>query len=274
MSLLESHTKFSIKNPRGTRIFEEREFFNWTNNNFYRTSYNDMGHIEAKKPAQRKSHSIPGYAGYRPNIKAQGHIGKTITEQSRDVFHDELDRPINDFSTTGFNNTLIPKKDNTREARSRRYGTETWHFPHPVHHHDDYRKTTTRLNYINPSGKSKPNFVSRDSAAMFENSPNLKFKAVMGQSGFGADTHFKKEALNNLSSGYTENRQHWDGSGWGTEANQHTDQIRTTYRNGFNQPKPFHKTELRNNHGRFNAKQAVFDIQDKYTNKAAKLPFH
>ena len=129
-----------------------------------------------------------------------------------------------------------------------------------MHHHDDYRKTTTRLGYVAPGQKAKPNFSSRDSAALFENSPNLKFRAQMGQSGFGQDTHFKKEALNQLASGYGENRQHWDGSGWGTEANQHTDQIRTTYRNGLNQPKPFHKTALKNNHGRFNAKQAVFDI--------------
>jgi len=206
MSLLESTTKFSIKNPRGTRIFEEKEFFNWSNNNFYRTSYNDMGHIQTKKPAQRKSHSIPGYAGYRPQIRAQGHIGKTITEQSRDVFQDALDQPLNDLATTGFNNTLIPKMDDTREARCRRYGTETWHFPHPVHHHDDYRKTTTRLGYVAPTFKPKPNFTSRDSAALFENSPNLKFRAQMGQSGFGQDTHFKKEALNQLASGYGENR--------------------------------------------------------------------
>lgn len=96
----------------------------------------------------------------------------------------------------------------------------------------------------------------------------------MGQSGFGQDTHFKKQALNQLASGYGENRQHWDGSGWGTEANQHTDQIRTTYRNGFNQPKPFHKTELKNNDGRFKRKEATFDVIDKYTAKATKLPFH
>lgn len=65
------------------------------------------------------------------------------------------------------------------------------------------------------------------------------------------------------------NRQHWDGSGWGTEKNQHTDQMRSTYRNGFNKPKPFHKTALLNNNGRFNHKQKVFDCEDKYTAKAA-----
>jgi hypothetical protein len=48
MSLLESTTKFAIKNPRSTRIFEEKEFFNWSNNNFYRTSYNDMGDVKTK----------------------------------------------------------------------------------------------------------------------------------------------------------------------------------------------------------------------------------
>jgi hypothetical protein len=46
------------------------------------------------------------------------------------------------------------------------------------------------------------------------------------------------------------NRQHWDGSGWDTEKNTHTDMMRTSYRNGFNTPKPFHKMELRNTTGR------------------------
>ena len=48
MSFLESKTKFSFKNPRKTRMINEEEFFNWTKNHFYRTSYNDMGHLESK----------------------------------------------------------------------------------------------------------------------------------------------------------------------------------------------------------------------------------
>lgn len=139
-----------------------------------------MGHVEKKKPNERKSHSIPGYAGYRPQVKVQQHIGKTITEQSRDVFNDMLDTPINDLATTGFNKTLIPQSDDTREARSRRYGTETWHFPHPAHVPNKYSQTTTRLDYVAPAFKPLPTFRDRDNTVMFENSPNLKFKAIMG----------------------------------------------------------------------------------------------
>lgn len=39
---LESKTKFSFANHRATQKFEEDVFAKWSNNNFYRTSYNDM----------------------------------------------------------------------------------------------------------------------------------------------------------------------------------------------------------------------------------------
>ena len=40
---LESNTKFSFKNHRATEQFGEQTFQKWSNQNFYRTSYNDMG---------------------------------------------------------------------------------------------------------------------------------------------------------------------------------------------------------------------------------------
>ena len=40
--MIEQNTKFSFANPRQTKQFKEQEFFAWTSNNFYRTSYNDM----------------------------------------------------------------------------------------------------------------------------------------------------------------------------------------------------------------------------------------
>jgi hypothetical protein len=148
------------------------------------------------------------------------------------------------------------------------------YIPHPNHHPADYFTTTTRASFPDPKVQAKPNFRTRNQGdCTFDNSQNLKFRSVKGESGFPCDTHFTKEALNTLTSGYTMNRQHWDGSGWGTEANQHTDQMRTTYRLGFNQPKPFHKMELRNNDGRIKQSQIVFDLKDKYSSKATKLPF-
>jgi len=89
-----------------------------------------MGNNLQQSP--RKSNSIPGYGGYRPNIKANVHIGKTVTEQSREVFKPSvLDAQANNFATTGFNASLIPKEDETREATSRRYGTKTNFLNHP-----------------------------------------------------------------------------------------------------------------------------------------------
>lgn len=42
MSLLEFKNKFSIENPKKAANIPESGFFKWTNQNFYRTSYNDM----------------------------------------------------------------------------------------------------------------------------------------------------------------------------------------------------------------------------------------
>jgi hypothetical protein len=39
--------------------------------------------------------------------------------------------------------------------------------------------------------------------------------------------------------------------------------VRTLYRQGFNQPKPFHKPDLRNNTGRLKLRQKVYDVSDK-----------
>ena len=44
----------------------------------------------------------------------------------------------------------------------------------------------------------------------------------------------KELASDKLASGYSSNRQHWDGTFWRTESNTHTDMVRTLYRQGFN----------------------------------------
>ena len=41
-AFLESVTKFKITNPKAKNIFDEKEFFQWSDKNFYRTSSNDM----------------------------------------------------------------------------------------------------------------------------------------------------------------------------------------------------------------------------------------
>lgn len=66
----------------------------------------------------------------------------------------------------------------------------------------------------------------------------------------------------NLMTGYESNRQLWDGTGWRTEKNQHTDIIRTTYRNEFNKPKPFHLNKLKDTTGRLKKTYKIYDTKD------------
>lgn len=75
----------------------------------------------------KQSHAIPGYAGYRPRIAADNdHIGKTFTEQSREVFREEkIDTHQNMLASTGFNHALINKKDDTLHATTSRHGCST-----------------------------------------------------------------------------------------------------------------------------------------------------
>ena len=177
------------------------------------------------------------------------HVGKTIAEQSREVLDEKIiDTPINNFSSTGFNHALIPKKDESLHATSRRYGTSTNYRTAANFHPLDYTTTTTRASFHSPASIPRANWRSRDTEVRFDNSKVLKIKEL---------------ASDKLASGYASNRQHWDGTFWRTESNQHTDMVRTFYRQGFNTPKPFHKAELRNTTGRLRLRQKVYDVADK-----------
>ena len=74
-----------------------------------------------------------------------------------------------------------------------------------------------------------------------------------------------KEKSDNLMTGYESNRQLWDGTTWRTESNMHTDQVRSSYRNEFNKPKPFHLNKLKDTTGRLKKRLAVYDAQDNPT---------
>lgn len=146
-----------------------------------------------------------------------------------------------------FNAKLIPKEDMSMEVRSRRYGTRTMFDTAKNHQPENYWMTTTRASFYNPKVHDKPNYRSRDNTAVFCTTAKLK-------------VHRRSDTMH---SGYESNRQLWDGTTWRTEKNQHTDQIRTSYRNNFNQPKPFHKPELKMTDGRLKRKEQVFDTKDK-----------
>jgi hypothetical protein len=197
----------------------------------------------------KKSTVIPGYAGYKPRIAVNNHhLGKTIAEQTREVFNETLDTPINNFSTTGFNSGIIPKTDEQLHATSRRFGTETLVRTAANHHPINYSTTTFRASYFPPSTLPKSVWRDRNTSVQFDNSKTLRIAPLQSDK---------------LASGYSANRQHWDGTFWRTEKNTHTDQVRTLYREKFDQPKPFHKSTLRNNDGRLKLLQQVYDVADK-----------
>ena len=133
------------------------------------------------------------------------------------------------------------------EVRSRRYGTRTMFDTAKNCRPQSYNSTTTRESFVNPKRHDRPNWRSRDPTTTFEACDKLKVA--------------KRSDTN--ASGYESNRQLFDGTTWRTEKNLHTDQLRTSYRNVFNQPKPFHKTQLVVTDGRLLKKEQVFDVADK-----------
>ena len=54
----------------------------------------------------------------------------------------------------------------------------------------------------------------------------------------------------------------WDNTSWATEKNFHTDQNRTQYRKQFNQPKPFHKRDVKPSPGKVPKKAITYEPAD------------
>ena len=129
------------------------------------------------KSVERKNHVLPGYAGYRPKIYADQCLEKRFTEQSRDVFQKErIDDPAQTMSATGFNKTHIPATDETLNATSRRYGTETFPFSHP-NNHSKYppHETTFRKSYVAPKKKPSSVYRTRDPSREFSEENTRSF---------------------------------------------------------------------------------------------------
>lgn len=76
--------------------------------------------------------------------------------------------------------------------------------------------TNNRQSYESPKALPKANFRARDSSIDFDD---------------GLKTHDAKRATKYNGSGFSVNRTLFDGSGWTTEKNLHSDMIRTSYRN-------------------------------------------
>jgi len=87
-----------------------------------------------------------------------------------------IDTPVNNFSSTGFNSALIPKKDESLHATSRRYGKSTNYRTAVNFHPLDYSTTTTRASFNSPAALPRANWRSRDIDVRFDNSHVLKIK--------------------------------------------------------------------------------------------------
>ena len=133
-------------------------------------------------------------------------------------------------------------------------------FTHP-NNHTPYvpSESTFRASYINP--KRHPSSVFRNRL------PGLEFA---GEKTINIHEHVQdktningpRQALKNNCSGYVMNSTLWDSTSWATEGNVHTDQQRTQYRKQFNQPKPFHKREVRETSGRLGKKLLTYEPRD------------
>ena len=134
------------------------------------------------------------------------------------------------------------------EVRSRRYGGRTMFDTAANQRPDNYNTTTSRASFLKPAAQDKPVWRGRSTSCVFDNS-SAKLKVA--------------KTSTRCASGYQSNRQEWDGTTWKTERNLHTDMFRTSYRNGFNTTKPFHKAELKVTTGRMKKREQVFDVSDK-----------
>ena len=107
--------------------------------------------------------------------------------------------------------------------------------------------STSRKTYKDPRELARPTWRARHASCDFD-PDNSKQPA----------SHKAK------ASGYIGNTTLFDGTGWTTEKNLHTDMMRTEYRMRMNQDKPFHKNSIRVNAGRLPRKPIVYDKEDEY----------
>ena len=106
--------------------------------------------------------------------------------------------------------------------------------------------TTFRKTYLKPNERTKPNGHTKFPVGTMEHDNALS----------------ESYRRSTIASGFENNAQLFDETSWATEKNTHTDIVRSEYRNRYNQPKPFHKPNLNDSHGRFNRKEFVYDRHD------------
>lgn len=150
------------------------------------------------------------------------------------------------------NFALDVKKDFSMHAVSNKYGGQTIMQTNPSIREKQVFKTTTGSVFQSPEKSPRPNWRERDTKQKFDGSSKL------------LNLERKRNSLSpvspkNTSSGFAMNSTLFDGTTWVPEKNMHGDMFRTLYRNQFNQPKPFHKAQLRDASPKLRRKEAVYD---------------
>ena len=127
------------------------------------------------------------------------------------------------------------KFDPGRPSTSHLYGQQTITKPHACQNEPRW-STTMRESFRKPELRTKP--TTRQAL----NSTQITFDETMRKNW--------REQVKMSISGFENNALLLDGTTWVPDRHLHTDQVRTEYRNRFNQPKPFHKMHLICNDGR------------------------
>lgn len=192
-----------------------------------------------------KTYAIPGYAGFINGRSGDSELGRSFTKITRRCLEKEgnFRRTCEKWQSVDFK-TDQQTFDKTRPVQFRGYGRRTKYDEHEAVFEE--WSTSFRKTYLKPNLRTKP---------------NAHFKLPVGDCEFD-NTMKEGYRRSTKASGFQANAQLFDETSWKTEANVHTDIIRTEYRNRFNQPKPFHKPALVNSSGRMPKKYAVYDVQD------------
>lgn len=204
-------------NPAGTVDFRESkinnsQFFAWTGQNMYRTSYATS---YTDKPQAPKNSVIPGYSGFVPGIKSNAPFGKSFAQTAKDSFNNpDLGKNKFSLSSTGFNLSNKALVDDTVTANSHKYGSQTMQKTHPSLNGQGWR-SHTHDTHQNPSASVPPTYRPAPVQSV-NRQPNTK------------------------KSGYETNSITFDGRGFLPKEDTNDARRQTEYRLRYNTAKPYH----------------------------------
>ena len=126
-----------------------------------------------------------------------------------------LDERPQTMASTGFNRIHIPTTDETLNATSRRYGTETKPATHPKNHsHYPPNETTFRSSFIDPKRYPSQVYRNRDIDNMVSTEMDLKTEQYVTDK---TNLNGPRQSLIDNCSGYVVCNKLWDSTSWATE---------------------------------------------------------